>query len=81
MVSMLDSLAVYREFEPQSGHIKYNKSDVHCLSAKYVKADPIISLETNLLSPWYSWKIAELGLGNSYSLKDVPLRKGPYNNH
>jgi hypothetical protein len=36
MVSMLDSLAVYREFEPQSGQTKYNKSDVHCFSAKSV---------------------------------------------
>ena len=36
MVSMLDSLAVYREFEHQSGQTKYNKSDVHCFSAKYV---------------------------------------------
>ena len=36
MLSMLDSLAVYREFKPQSGQTKYNKSDVHCFSAKYV---------------------------------------------
>ena len=34
MVSMLDSLALYREFEPQSGQTKYNESDVHCFSAK-----------------------------------------------
>jgi hypothetical protein len=36
MVSMLDSLAVYREFEPQSGQTKYNKIDFHCFSAKHV---------------------------------------------
>ena len=36
MVSMLDSLVDYREFEPQSGQTKYNKSDVHCFSAMYL---------------------------------------------
>jgi hypothetical protein len=36
MVSMLDSLALYRESEPQFGQTKYNESDVHCFSAKYV---------------------------------------------
>ena len=35
----------------------------------YYKADPIIiSLQINLYSPWYSWKIAELALNNNYSL-------------
>ena len=33
------------------------------------KADLItISLKINLLSPWYSWKIAELALNNNHSL-------------
>ena len=36
MVSMLDSFAVDREFEPQSGQTKYNKIDFHCFSAKHV---------------------------------------------
>ena len=35
----------------------------------YYKADLIIiSLQINLYSPWYSWKIAELALNNNYSL-------------
>ena len=36
MVSMLDLLALYRKFESPSGQTKYNKSDVHCFSVKYV---------------------------------------------
>jgi hypothetical protein len=28
----------------------------------------IISLKTNLFSPWYGWKIAELALNNTHSL-------------
>ena len=35
----------------------------------YYKVDPIIiSLQINLYSPWYSWKIAELAINNNYSL-------------
>jgi hypothetical protein len=34
------------------------------------KADLIIiSLQINLFSPWYSWKIVELALNNNYSIK------------
>ena len=35
MVSMLGSSAVYREFEPQSGHTKDYKIDMCCFSAKH----------------------------------------------
>ena len=28
----------------------------------------IISLEINMFSPWYSWKIAELALSNNHTL-------------
>ena len=35
MVSMLGSNAVYREFEPRSGHTKDFKIDMCCFSAKH----------------------------------------------
>ena len=38
----------------------------------------IISLKTNLFSPWYSWKIAELALNNNnHSYKRVRIQE-PY---
>ena len=33
------------------------------------KANLIMSMKINLISPWYSWKIAELMLNNNHSLK------------
>jgi len=32
----------------------------------------IISLNINLFSPWYSWKIADLSLKNNHSLTVLP---------
>jgi hypothetical protein len=29
----------------------------------------IVSMKINLISPWYTWKIAELALNNNHSLK------------
>ena len=56
MVSMLDTLALYREFETQSGQTKYNESDVHCFSAKYVafriKSKDSLTWNQNKLSKW-----------------------------
>ena len=47
-----------------SEHYKYPTNLV-----VYYKADlVIISLQINLFSPWYSWKIAELALNNKYLL-------------
>jgi hypothetical protein len=35
---------------------------------KYKADHIIISLKTNMFTPWYSWKIAELALNNNQSL-------------
>jgi len=56
MVSMLDSIAVYRGFEPQSGQTKNNKIDFYCFSAKHVafrrKSKDWLTWNQNNMSKW-----------------------------
>ena len=56
MVGMLDSIAVYRGFEPQSGQTKNNKIDFYCFSAKHVafrrKSKDWLTWNQNNLSKW-----------------------------
>jgi hypothetical protein len=46
---------------------KHNKNPTQRVGLEQVDLI-IISLKINLLSPWYSWKIAELALNNNHSL-------------
>jgi hypothetical protein len=56
----------------EGGHFKFGHYYVlhkHYENPTKYKADHIIiSLKTNMFTPWHSWKIAELALNNNQSL-------------